>query len=267
MNESIPVIALTANSAENGEAFYLEKGFQGYLGKPVDARKLEETIRRFLPEEKLLDSTEASLDEDPGSEGTDPEDVLPVWLYETEGLSPSDGVKNCGSPEGFLSALQTFYDTLPEKADEIENAYVSEDWALYTIKVHALKSAARIIGAEALSKEAERLEEAGKSDEIETIRKESGTLLLDYRGYREKLSRLSDDDSTEKADIDPGMLEEAYEALGEFVGAEDYDSTEMVLDSLKAYRLPPEEDARFREMRIQLKQLEWEKLEALLKEK
>ncbi len=266
-NETVPVIALTANAAENGEAFYVGKGFQGYLGKPVDARKLEETIRRFLPEEKLCDPTELPQDGDPETVGADPEDILPAWLYETDGLSPSDGVKNCGSPEGFLSALQTFYDTLTEKADEIETAYVSEDWPLYTIKVHALKSAARIIGAEALSKEAERLELAGKADEIETIRKESGTLLLDYRAYREKLSRLSEDDGTDKAEVEPGLLEEAYEALGEFVSAMDYDSTEMVLDSLKAYRLPPEEDARFREMRIRLKQLEWEKLEELLKKK
>ncbi len=266
-DETIPVIALTANSAENGEAFYLGEGFQGYLGKPVDVRKLEEMLRRFLPEQKLLDPAELPQEEQSSAEGADPEDVVPAWLYETEGISPAEGIRHCGSPEGFLSALQTFYETLPEKADELETAYVTENWEFYTIKAHALKSAARLIGAEALSKEAERLEEAGKTNDIGTIRQESGVLLHDFRMYREKLARLLDAENGEKEPVDPSLLAEAYEALGEFVSAMDYDSTEMVLDSLKAYRLPPEEEVRFREMRVQLKQLEWEKLAELLKKK
>ncbi len=265
INETIPVVALTANAAESGEAFYLGQGFQGYLAKPVDARKLEETVYGFLPKEKLIDPADLDPAEETAVEKEDDEDLLPEWLYETEGISPSKGVRNCGTAEGFLSALHTFHDTLPEKADEIETAYVKEDWELYTIKVHALKSAARIIGAEALSKEAEGLEEAGKAHDLDTIRKETATLLLDYRDYSEKLSRLNEEGNDLKEDVDPEMLTEAYEALGEFIPAMDYDSVEMVLDSLKEYRLPPADADRFRRMQIQLKQLEWEKMADLLK--
>ena len=230
----------------------------------MDAKKLEETLERFLPKEKLMDPADIEPTEADADEETDSGDVLPEWLYETEGISPAEGVRNCGTPEGFLSALQTFYETLPEKADEIETAYVMEDWQFYTIKVHALKSAARIIGANDLSKEAERLEEAGKANDLATIRKESAALLLDYRAYLDRLSLLHEEEK-QKEDASPEMLSEAYEALSEFVPAEDYDSVEMVLDSLKEYRLPPEEEDRFRRMRIQLKQLEWEKLADLLK--
>lgn len=267
INASVPAIALTANAAESGEAFYLGEGFQGYLAKPVDARKLEETISRFLPEEKLVDPSDFISVKGNVSEITDAGEVLPEWLYETEGISPSDGIKNCGTPEGFLSALHTFDVTLPEKADEIETAYVMENWELYTIKVHALKSTARIIGAKALSKEAEELEVAGKAGDLNTIRKGTARLLLDYRAYTDRLSRLNEEEDGQKEEASPEMLSEAYEALGEFIPAMDYDSVEMVLDSLKAYRLPPEDADRFRRMQVQLKQLEWEKLADLLKQK
>ena len=46
----LPVYALTANTAVD-EAFYVSKGFNGYLSKPVDSETLERTIMKHLPEE------------------------------------------------------------------------------------------------------------------------------------------------------------------------------------------------------------------------
>lgn len=43
-NPDTPVIALTANDLSNGESFYLENGFDGYLEKPVLPVKLENLI-------------------------------------------------------------------------------------------------------------------------------------------------------------------------------------------------------------------------------
>ncbi|MCR5358170.1 MAG: response regulator [Lachnospiraceae bacterium] len=47
----LPVYAMTANSAAGGEEFYKEKGFNGYLLKPVDGATLERTIMKHLPED------------------------------------------------------------------------------------------------------------------------------------------------------------------------------------------------------------------------
>ena len=57
-----------------------------------------------------------------------------------------------------------FHDTIDYNADVLEKAFTDADYSLYTIKVHALKSSARIIGASKLSKLAEELEMAGKSN-------------------------------------------------------------------------------------------------------
>lgn len=47
LNMQTPVIALTANDMQNGESFYLEAGFDGYLEKPVPPQKLEEFIKEL----------------------------------------------------------------------------------------------------------------------------------------------------------------------------------------------------------------------------
>lgn len=44
LNLDTPIIALTANDLRNGERFYLENGFDGYLEKPVLPAKLESII-------------------------------------------------------------------------------------------------------------------------------------------------------------------------------------------------------------------------------
>lgn len=59
-----PVIALTANAEPGIEKQYLAKGFDGYLVKPVNSIKLEETLLSFLPDElvKVYSNTENSVE-------------------------------------------------------------------------------------------------------------------------------------------------------------------------------------------------------------
>lgn len=47
-----PVIALTANAISGMKEMYQEKGFDGYLSKPVKPDELEKTVRSFLLDEK-----------------------------------------------------------------------------------------------------------------------------------------------------------------------------------------------------------------------
>ncbi|MBQ9765447.1 MAG: response regulator [Lachnospiraceae bacterium] len=50
LNSKVPVIALTANAVAGAREFYLEKGFNDYMSKPVDVVKLEQTLVKYLPE-------------------------------------------------------------------------------------------------------------------------------------------------------------------------------------------------------------------------
>ncbi|MBR4719433.1 MAG: response regulator, partial [Lachnospiraceae bacterium] len=151
----LPVYALTANTAVD-EAFYKSKGFNGYLTKPVDTEVLERTIMKHIPEEMM---------EKPGGDNmfeqlTEfPENML--WIYDTEGINVEEGIKNSGGISNYIFSLHLFLDTIDNNAKVIRDSYESGNIRLYTIKVHALKSSARIIGAEELSSMSADMEDAG----------------------------------------------------------------------------------------------------------
>ena len=259
-----PALALTANAAMGGENYYISEGFQGYLSKPVDGRKLEEALQKFLPDELLREPEiggSGDFEEEPVA-GSEAGKIS--RLAEVEGIDPAEGVRCCGSPEAFLGALETFYLSIQDKSKEIEDAFEREDYKFYTIKVHALKSSARIIGAAKLSKLAEEMENAGNAGDTASIRENTDKLLKLYRSYEGRLSGIfvseGGEDDSGLPPVDPETLEEAYAAIMEFAGQMDYDSVEMVLDSMKEYKLESEDERRMSEIKAALKQLDWEKV-------
>ena len=251
-HKDLPVIALTANAATSGEDYYISEGFNGFLAKPVDASLLEKTLAKYLPDELKHEATEEDIREETESE------ELGI-LENIEGISVKDGIKNCGSADAFCKTVKTFYDTLTEKADEIEKAYNDEDWKFYTIKVHALKSSARIIGAKELSGMAERMEDAGKNDRIDEIKQETEALLELYRSYAGKLSVLDQEETgDEKEEIPADMLEDAYGALTELIPMMDMDGVEMVVASVEEYRMKEKDEKFFKELRKKMQQADWD---------
>ncbi|MCR5799221.1 MAG: response regulator [Lachnospiraceae bacterium] len=257
----LPVYALTANTAMD-EAFYKSKGFNGYLTKPVDSAILEETIMNHLPEEIM---------EKPGAEdvAAEPKEIPAnlSWIYEIKGLSAENGIQNSGGISNFIFALNLFLETIDSNAKVIKDAYESDNIRLYTIKVHALKSSARIIGAEELSRLAEKLEDAGNREDKAFIDEHTVKLLTEYEQFKDKLAGLHDADGTEKKPPVPEEeLKEAYDALGDVIPQMDYDSVEMILDSLSQYSLPPEDDKKIKEIARMLKVFDWESMETLISE-
>ena len=256
----IPVYALTANSVA-GEDFYLSKGFNGFLGKPVDGEALEKTIMKHLPESKM----EKPSEEDVPAELTEiPEDMS--WIYDVEGINVEEGIKNSGGVSGFLYALDLFLETIDENTKLIKDAYESDNIRLYTIKVHALKSSCRIIGALDLSNFAKSLEDAGNQKDITFISAKTDDFLKQYNEYKDKLSRIiaKQDDNTEKEMITEENLKDAYEALAELIPQMDYDSVEMIVNNLTKYLLPEEDANKISELNRLLKKFDWEGMEDLI---
>ena len=190
---------------------------------------------------------------------------IPDWLGEVPGLDTASAIANCGSPESFMSVLSVFHNTAEAKADEIEKLYGDGDIENYTIKVHALKSSARIIGAAALSDLAKDLEAAGKSGDKEFIDANNGTLLSEYRKLDEMLSKLDPKDG-EKKDMSAPMRREAFSTIAEIAGSMDYGMMENVLNDLKGYRLSPSDDELIKHVGDKLMQLDWDGITEMISE-
>ena len=55
LNTETPVVMLTANALNGAEEEYRQMGFAGYLSKPIEVNTMEETLRKLLPPEKIID--------------------------------------------------------------------------------------------------------------------------------------------------------------------------------------------------------------------
>ena len=257
LEKNVPAVILGKTEDLEKDGMYQKAGFSEALEKPVGWEELLDCLKRLLPEEKQeLVGTQAGEEEEEDEEEMD----LPEWLSECPDIDLNEGIKNCGSEEGFLSALGIFYSTIRAKSDEIEKYYNEEDWENYTIKVHALKSSARIIGAMELSALAKKMEDAGNAGEIGTIRENTGMLLVGYRGYQDVLKKL-DGDGEEEADLPdapPEKIQDAYQAIQMFGADMDFDMVEMVLGQMKEFKLSEADKEAFAKINDALMNLDWD---------
>ena len=260
MNTDVPAIALTANAVSGAREMYLDAGFTDYVSKPVDGVKLERMLYEMLPDDKL---------EEPGDDGDtlsdEAETALPDWLKGISELDWQTGLNNCGSEEGYLSVLSVFHQTAGCKSDEIEEYYKNGDIENYTVKVHALKSSARIIGAASLSELAKSLEDAGKASDTAFIADNTDRLLDDYRALDAKLSGLDSSDK-DLPEIEQRAMNEAYQTIAEIAGSMDYELMDNILNELHGYDLADDDKKTISEIERLLTELDWDGISGKAKE-
>ncbi|MBQ6910194.1 MAG: Hpt domain-containing protein [Synergistaceae bacterium] len=178
-----------------------------------------------------------------------------------------NAVKFCSSEEVLAKTLEQFYNSIEPNSLEIENYFNNKDYKNYTIKVHALKSSARLIGAESLSQDAMHLEDCGNNLDIESIESLTPKLLKDYRDYKSKLAPLYAKAEAELAaapEIDINTLNEAYEAIAEFAGNFDIDTIDGILEDLRKYRMPEAERDKFNAIDKSVRNSDWAGLKEAL---
>ena len=166
---------------------FLIKGEKSYdLGKFFEEEERSEEAVRAIPKPKNEPKTEPVAETKDTAAGAEESS----GLANIEGIILEDGLKFCGSEEAFKKFLHAYHDSIDSRSEEIEDAYNRGDISLYTIKVHALKSTSKMIGAKELSAMAESLEMAGKEENRAFMDENTGKLLELYRSYKEKLADL-----------------------------------------------------------------------------
>ncbi len=240
-NIDTPVICLTADAVSGARNKYLEEGFTDYLSKPVESATLEAALIKYLPGEKIIVQSASEIDNEPENKN---KSELEEFYSRTEGLSFSEAIKNCANEEILAKTLQQFYNSINNNLRDIEKFFNESDIHNYTIKVHALKSSARLIGASELSAQAAYLEDCGNNNDVDTIKDLTPELLQNYRAYLEKLAPLYKQDEGAEL-ISREKLYEAYEAIKEFAAMFDSDSIDGIISMLREYKIPDNEAEKF----------------------
>ena len=160
-----------------------------------------------------------------------------------EGVDWESALMHLPDKELLLETVYDFYSTMSGEADFLQNCYehLDEDKMLdsYRIKVHAMKSSAALIGINGLSEKAKALEMAAKDGNIEVIQEETEDFLVEWRGYKEKLSVcITKEEKEEAADLSlvKGKLDELKEAM-DFM---DIDKADEIMKELRSYQYSEE---------------------------
>ena len=181
------VIALTANAVSGAREMFLEQGFDDYLSKPIIASKLEEVIRKYLPENLIVHTgnkkaqrKEAGRRQEQNKTEQEPQKEPVDW---------DRGIERSMDDEDFYREILSIF--LNSNADEeLDHLYEIGDWENYRIKVHAIKSNLGNIAAEEPAEMAKQLEYALKNhNDIDYVQTHHKEFILMYHYVRESVEK------------------------------------------------------------------------------
>ncbi len=189
-----PVICHTADEGRNYINLYKAAGFADVLIKPADPGELMVMLMTYLPDGGFeMPADEAKKKQLEGELAS-----LPSWLKSIPELDLASGIEHCDTAADYLDALTTFTASINDKANDIERFEKDENWPMFLLRVHSLKSVARLIGATSVADKAADLEYAGMQQEYGLVHALTRPLLDVYTGMLSKLDRLLSESSTDE---------------------------------------------------------------------
>ncbi|MCR4616566.1 MAG: response regulator, partial [Lachnospiraceae bacterium] len=228
--KNVPIVALSANALGNAREMFMSEGLDEFVPKPVEVNRLYACVRSFLPPEKIHPLTKEEAAKRAGGG-----DVPQIGDLDTK-----TAINMLGSSKIYLDVLKKYYKVMDTKAEVLRNAFDMEDFEIYTIEVHALKSASRQIGAEQLATMAEKLESAGKSGDTDYIKSNHAEMMEKYVSYKSVFEKFFDNGEAKenKEMLSDEVLKDILEKTLEAADNLDMDAMEEVSEILERCAYP-----------------------------
>jgi len=144
-----PIVALTANAVVGQAEVFLSNGFDDYISKPIDIRRLNSLLNKYVRDRYAPEVVEAARSAQKARVEKDDPGVS---------LNPQLAQIFIRDAHKAIAVLEKIY--------QIGFSCGEEDIKLYVISVHAMKSALANIGEKELSTAAAKLEKAGRDNDM-----------------------------------------------------------------------------------------------------
>ena len=204
-----PIVALTANAMKGDDLKCLEAGCDGYLAKPVDHRKLQRIVAKYLTAKS---DVVHQADESVAMPTSEPQSLCPApdsaTTSETESSDTNVSilhgvidwdllVDRLGDEETVREIMPIYSEDTQKHFDKLRAAVKVGDCDAIASHAHALKGVGRNLSVDSLADIAYQLEHAGRQNDAE-----ASTLLFGrLSGEVEKvLTVLAKCDWTDKAE-------------------------------------------------------------------
>ncbi|MCL1884219.1 MAG: ATP-binding protein [Defluviitaleaceae bacterium] len=163
MGYNEPIIALTANTIIGQAELFMSNGFAGFISKPIDVSRMNTYLIQLIRDKQSEDVIEEAKKSSPHS-------------YDLSGAVTSSFVRDA------LRALEILDELLKNRE------WNEDDYKLYTINTHGMKSALANVGRALLSDTAGNLEQSGREKDDKEIRKNTPQFIEDLRDVVKSLS-------------------------------------------------------------------------------
>lgn len=156
MNNSIPIIGLSANVYKEDIDNSLQAGMNAHIGKPYTEEQIYQELKKWQP-------------------------AMPkVKLKVEERVSDLQFVRSLAEDqEQLLTLLSKSFSQTQDYSQRMQQAFEQQDWDTLSFVAHTYKSSARIVGATQLQLKLDEVEKAvrtGKSAELATLHEEAMAL-------------------------------------------------------------------------------------------
>jgi len=154
--KNVPIVAFTADTTPDSEKMFLENGFSDFISKPVDARKLDNCLKKWIKSDR------EEIEENAKS-----------------CINFEEGIAQFGSEEKFKKMLLSFKKHVPALLKNLEENSGNE----YLISIHALKGCARTIFMNEIGDRANELEIAAKNNDWGFVESKNAALIKDVQRF------------------------------------------------------------------------------------
>jgi len=247
-----PIIALTANAIGGQADIFIQNDFNDFILKPIDIRQLNVIMNTYVRDKqpqdvidearKQMQLKQQSRQKDQSAPEQDTKDTIFNGV-EIPGLNIAEGLKRFdGNEKVYHDVLRSYMAGVSSMLEKIEN-FREDALADYIIRIHGIKGVSFDIFADTVGEEAKNLEEAGKLNNLEYIKKNHSAFMEHMKNFilniENALSNIdTDSDKSLKDKPDKKILLKLVDACNDF----DMDGADEAMAELEKYKYESDND-------------------------